>query len=263
MHSRARHPVITAPAVARSDYDPLEPQALAWDDPHRASSSSPSARRRPTSTARDLHTPRVFLTCVRARFSYLLVRLTVRRRPRELRRLLLLRGELLALAVQVQERGGVLLGEAHAVTRVHAQSTEGALFRLEHHDETVARVAKRRTFVPASTARARARARARDAAKPSMLIVLLVLRAWYRSALLSPYPRPYNSNDTYMHHRVRILTLSNPVYVHTRCPPRSDARTRSRAFARRRRSTADARRRATALAEARRRTIARGHRPWS
>ena len=27
----------------------------------------------------------------------------------------------------------------------------------------------------------------------------------------------------------RILTLSNPVYVHTRCPPRSDARTRSRA----------------------------------
>ena len=122
------------------------------------------------------------------------------------------------------------------MTRVHAQSTEGALFRLEHHDETVARVAKRRTFVPASTARARARARARDAAKPSMLIVLLVLRAWYRSALLSPYPRPYNSNDTYMHHRVRILTLSNPVYVHTRCPPRSDARTRSRAFARRRRT---------------------------
>ena len=51
-----------------------------------------------------------------------------------------------------------------------------------------------------------------------MLIVLLVLRAWYRSALLSPYSRPYNSNDTYMHHRVRIvriLTLSNPVYVHT------------------------------------------------
>ena len=128
-----------------------------------------------------------------------------------------------------------MLGEAHAVTRVHAQSTEGALFRLEHHDETVARVAKRRTFVPASTARARARARARDAAKPSMLIVLLVLRAWYRSALLSPYSRPYNSNDTYMHHRVRIvriLTLSNPVYVHTRCPPRSDARTRSRARSR-------------------------------
>jgi len=128
--SRARHPVITAPAVARSDYDPLEPQALAWDDPHRASSSPPSARRRPTSTARDLHPSRVFLTCVRARFSYLLVRLTVRRRPRELRRLLLLRGELLALAVQVQERGGVLLGEAHAVTRVHAQSTEGALLPL-------------------------------------------------------------------------------------------------------------------------------------
>lgn len=125
-----------------------------------------------------------------------------------------------------------MLGEAHAVTRVHAQSTEGALFRLEHHDETVARVAKRRTFVPASTARARARARARDAAKPSMLIVLLVLRAWYRSALLSPYPRPYNSNDTYMHHRVRILTLSNPVYVHTRCPPRSDARAPGRVPAR-------------------------------
>ena len=91
---------------------------------------------------------------------------------------------------------------------------------------------------PAPRPRAGRAARARDAAKPSMLIVLLVLRAWYRSALLSPYPRPYNSNDTYMHHRVRIvriLTLSNPVYVqyvHTRCPPRSDARTRSRAFAR-------------------------------
>ncbi len=108
-----------------------------------------------------------------------------------------------------------MLGEAHAVTRVHAQSTEGALFRLEHHDETVARVAKRRTFVPASTARARARARARDAAKSSMIIVLLVLRAWYRSALLSPYPRPYNSNDTYMYHLV-VYSPSRTPCTYTR-----------------------------------------------
>ena len=148
-------------------------------------------------------------------------------------------------------------GEAHAVTRVHAQSTEGALFRLEHHDETVARVA-RRTFVQHPPLE-RARARARDAAD-LVLIVLLVLRAWYRVHYFHPI-RAHTSNDTYMH-RVRILTLSNPVYVHTRA---HRGRTLGRVPARSRVDVArprtlDAARRA---AEARRRTIARGHRPWS
>jgi len=107
--------------------------------------------RAPTSSVHRARSPSfVYISLAHSRApSYLLVRLTIRRRPRELGRLLLLRGELLALAVQEQERGRVLLGEAHAVTRVHAQSTEGALFRLEHHDdESVTRVAKRRIVRP-------------------------------------------------------------------------------------------------------------------
>ena len=66
-----------------------------------------------------------------------------------------------------------MLGEAHAVTRVHAQSTEGALFRLEHHDETVARVASR----------------ARASASPSSAVRAVLLRIrrahWRWSAALS------------------------------------------------------------------------------
>lgn len=61
------------------------------------------------------------------------MRLTVSRGPSKLSRLLLLVEHLLALAVQEEERGGVNLGQTHAVTRIDAEAAERALFRLEHH----------------------------------------------------------------------------------------------------------------------------------
>ena len=65
---------------------------------------------------------------------HLLVRLAVRRRPRQLGGFLLLRVHLLRLAVQEQERRGVDLRQARAVAGVDAQPAERALFGLEHHD---------------------------------------------------------------------------------------------------------------------------------
>ena len=86
------------------------------------------------------------------RSSYLLVRLTVSRGPRELRRLLLLVEHLLALAVQEEERGGVNLGQTHAVTRIDAEAAERALFRLEHHCRCAkTREAQRGGCVPSRT----------------------------------------------------------------------------------------------------------------
>ena len=66
--------------------------------------------------------------------SHLLVRLAVRRRPRQLGGFLLLRVHLLRLAVQEQERRGVDLRQARAVAGVDAQPAERALLGLEHHD---------------------------------------------------------------------------------------------------------------------------------
>jgi len=82
------------------------------------------------------------------------VRLTVSRGPRKLGRLLLLVEHLLALAVQEEERGGVNLGQAHAVTRIDAEAAERALFRLEHHCRRAkTRESQRGGRVPSRTTR--------------------------------------------------------------------------------------------------------------